>query len=107
LPGYQPAGYSLGQLSYSAGSVATQFESNSDGRHYTLTQKASPWDNQTLLDSYVKPNNAHYEAVPTGDLTIYLYGNGAASWINHGLWYTVQSDGSLTHDQLVSLAKSL
>jgi hypothetical protein len=107
LPGYQPAGYSLGQLDYSAGSVATQFQSNSDGRHYTLTQKASSWDNQTLLSSYVKPNCSNYETVPAGNLTVYLYGNGGATWVNHGLWYSVKSDGSLNHDQLVALAKSL
>lgn len=107
LPGYQPAGYSLGQLNYSDGQVATQFHSNSDDRNYTLTQKRSTWDSASLRDSFVQPRDSSYQTVETNGLTIFTYGNGNATWVNGGLWYQVQSNGSLSSQQLVDLAKSL
>jgi hypothetical protein len=107
LPGYQPAGYSLGQLNYSDGVVATQFHSNSDDRAYTLTQKRSNWDDAALRDSFVAPLDRNYQTADAGGLTVYLYGNGNATWVNGGLWYQVEANGALSNQQLVDLAKSL
>jgi hypothetical protein len=107
LPAYQPAGYSLGQLNYSDGVVAAQFHSNSDGRRYTITQKRSSLDDASLRDGFVVSADARYQAVETGGLTIYLYGNHNATWINGGIWYVVQANDSFSDRQLIELATSL
>jgi hypothetical protein len=107
LPGYQPSGYSLDQLDYSQGVVATSFRSNSDDRSYTLTEKRSEWDSQTLRAQFVAPLDNHYQSVTAGGRTIYLYGNHNASWVNAGIWYQVQADGALSDHQLIQLATSL
>jgi len=107
LPTYRPAGYSLGQLNYSDGVVAAQFQSNSDGRRYTITQQRSSWSNASLRDSFVAPADAHYQAVEAGGRTIYLYGGHNATWINGGIWYVVQANNSFSDDQLIELATSL
>jgi hypothetical protein len=106
LPTYRPAGYSLGQLNYTTGVISAQFKSNSDGRHYSLTQKQSSWDSATLRDSFVAATDPGYQTVSAGGRTIYLYSQGSATWVNGGIWYTVQSDGSLSQRQLVDLASS-
>ena len=107
LPDYQPAGYSLGQLSYSQGVVASRFNSNSDSRAYTLLQKKSTWDSQALRDNFVAPADKNYQTVESAGRTIYLYGEHNASWVNGDIWYQIQSNGSLSNQQLVKLASSL
>lgn len=108
IPGYQPAGYSLGDLKYGAGVVAMNFDSNSDqSRKYQVTQKASEWDSTTLRDLYVESNDKNFTTVESGGRTLYIYGKNNATWVDNGIWYQVQSSGSLSNRQLVDIAKSL
>lgn len=107
LPAYQPSGYSLGQLSYSEGIVASQFKSNSDDRNYSLLQKKSSWDSRALRDSYVALRDQNYKTVEAAGRTIYLFNNDNATWVNGGIWYVIQGNGSLNQDQLIQLATSL
>ncbi len=106
LPGYRPAGFSLGDLSYSAGVVGLNFRSNSDNRSYSVTEKQSNWDSAGLRDTFVSPKG-DYQVVQAAGRTVYLYGANNATWINNGVWYQVHSDGVLSNRQLVSIANSL
>ncbi len=107
LPDYQPAGFSLGKLNYGTGVVAAQFHSNSDERLYSLVQKRSSWDNPALRDIFVAPIDRNYRTVEAGGRSIYLYGQHNATWINDGIWYVIQANGSLGDRQLIELATSL
>lgn len=107
LPAYQPSGFNMQKLSYGTGTVAMNFKSNSDSRSYSLTQKTSDWDSQALLESYVKPNASNYQTIQTGGRTIFIYGNKVATWVNSGVWYTIQTDSSLSNNQLIEIAKSI
>jgi hypothetical protein len=107
LPDYRPAGYSLGQLNYATGVVSADFHSNSDGRYYTVTQKRSSWDSSALQANFVTTTGGQYQTVTAGGRTVYLYGQGNATWVSGGIWYIVQSNGSLSSRQLVDLATSL
>lgn len=108
LPGQRPAGFSLGAVTAAPGKVAINFGSNSDQvRHYSITESASGWDNAALRDQYVTPADANYQTASSGSKTIFLYGNGNATWVSNGIWYVISSDGSLGNQQLVDLAGSL
>jgi hypothetical protein len=107
LPDYKPAGYRLSRMDSNSGVVATTFQSNSDQRQYTLTQKTSNWDSQALLDNFVAGHDKKYKVVEAAGRTVYIYGDHNATWVNAGIWYIVQSDGSLTNKQLSDLASSL
>lgn len=107
LPNYHPAGYGLGQLNYSQGVAAAQFRSSSDNSQYTITQKSSSWDSSALLDNFVSPSYAQYQTISAKGLTIYIYGAKNATWVNGGVWYVIQSNGSLSDRQLIDLATSL
>lgn len=107
LPNYRPAGFALGKLSYQAGAVSVNFHSNSDDRAFAITQKASGWDSQALHDNYVATSGQTYHTAEAGGRTIYLYGNANATWVNGGVWYQVQSGGSLNERQLTQLAASM
>lgn len=107
MPNYKPAGYSLDKLSYSTGIVATKFTSNSDDRSYTLTQKTSAWNSEALKENFVLKTSSDHQVVESGGQTIYLYGDGNATWVNGGVWYILQGNETLTNKQLVEIAKSI
>lgn len=107
LPDYQPSGYHLEKINSDAGVVAANFLSNSDDRSYTLTQKPSKWDSQALKELFVAKNSQDYYAVEKNGLTIYIYGDGQATWVNGGVWYQLTANGVLSDRQLIELASSL
>lgn len=106
LPKSMPSGYSLSQLSYTTGSVATLFHSNSNSADYTIIQKSSPWNSAQLVANYVAPTDPSYLTVKASNKTIYLYGSHNATWVSNGIWYTVQSEGTISNDQLIQMASS-
>lgn len=107
LPNYKPAGYSLSTLDYSSGQAVSHFTSNSSDRSYTVSQRTSTWDSAALRESFVAPTDATYQTVESGGRTIFLYGKHSATWVNGGIWYQIQSDGTLSDQDLVRLATSL
>lgn len=108
LPDYQPSGFSIGKLSYQTGAVSVDFHSNSDSsRAFAITQKPSAWDSQTLRDNFVAIKGEGYHVTSAGGRTVYVYGNNNATWVNGGVWYTVQTNGSLSERQLTQLASSM
>ena len=107
MPSYRPAGFAVGTMSYDVGNVAINYHSNSDKRAYTLTEKASNWDSQTLRDVYVVTSAGQaYQTVQASGRTIYLFARNA-TWVNNGVWYEVINNGNLSSKQLVDLASSL
>jgi hypothetical protein len=107
LPNYKPAGYSLGNLTYSPGSVGIHFKSNSDARSYSVTEKTSQWDSNTLREQLLAPTGTQYQTIESAGRTIFLDDKQNANWVNGGVWYSVNTNGTLNTDQLVQIAKSL
>lgn len=107
LPDYQPAGYHLGHLNAAPGEVAFDFHSNSDNRAYAITEKISDWNSDALRDGFLASNGQQFQTVETGGRTVFLYGQNAATWVNGGVWYRVQTNGTLSDRQLVQLASSM
>jgi hypothetical protein len=107
LPGYHPAGFHMQELATNSGVVSAKFDSNSDERTYTITQKETNLSSDSLLTSFVALQDPAYQSNDLNGLTVYTYGDGNAAWINHGIWYTVQSAGALSEHQLLELASSM
>ena len=107
LPSYQPAGFSVGQLTYQTGAVSVNYHSNSDDRAFAIMQRPSAWDSQALRDNFVASNGEQYHVAVSGGRTIYLYGDNNATWVNGGVWYQVQAGNSLNERQLTQLASSM
>ncbi|MDB5169452.1 MAG: uncharacterized protein JWO41_808 [Candidatus Saccharibacteria bacterium] len=108
LPSYKPSGFSVGAFTYSPGVVNVKYHSNSDQRSYAVTEKTSNWDDQTLREQFVATKGGDsYEVVQTAGRTIYVYGQKNATWVADGVWYNVQTNGSLSSHQLIELAASI
>lgn len=107
LPDQRPAGYRLSNLAYSNGHAAIHFESNTDERRYSITEKVSNWNSQTLRENFLATQAKEYEPIEIAGQTIFLYDQSNATWVSGGVWYQVESNGSLSSRQLLDLATSM
>jgi hypothetical protein len=106
LPNYSPVGYSFGNLSYGPGNVTLIY--NQDASHkFDITQRTSQWDSQALLTNFVSSANKAYQTYERAGRTIYFFGNNTATWVDNGVWYTVNGNNSLSKNQLLDLASSI
>lgn len=107
LPSYQPAGFSFtGSISYQPGEIKVAYKANADNRSYSITQKASGWDSETLRQNYVA-DKTQSQTIQEKGKTIYLYDGNNATWVDGGIWYRIEGDSKLNSDQLLKLAASL
>jgi Domain of unknown function (DUF4367) len=103
-PGYTPTGYEMaGGIQRSGGTVSMSFRSGASS--YTLTQQASEWTSQTLLDNTLALSGSHKTIQKNGQ-TIYVYDSGAA-WVNGGIRYDLSGNADLSTDELTAIATSL
>lgn len=107
-PDYRPAGFSLNsKVKYTPGQITMSFNSNTDDREFTITQRESSWNSETLRSNYVVATNSAVQTYEDNGRTIYLYGDSNATWVNGGVWYDIKGDSQLNSDQLIRIATSL
>lgn len=108
MPAYHPDGFSFdGPINWHSGQVAIDFKSNTDNRGYTILQRSSNKDSQSLLQEEIVAEGHDYSTYQKNGLTIYVYGNSQAAWVNGGVWYSIEGDSLLNPEQLVNIASSL
>lgn len=108
LPGYSPSGFALDRkIEYTPGKITIQFASNSDDRHFTITQRSSNWNSDTLMSNYVAAASDQVHMLEDKGRTIYLYGDSNATWVNGGIWYEIDGNSQLTSNQLIRIASSM
>lgn len=107
LPSYVPPSFALaGPVSYSPGQVTIHFNS-ANGDALTLSQAKTNWDPRSLLENFVNQKTDKYLAVQDQGLTVYLYNGNQASWINKGIWYTIEGNNQLNREQILKIVNSL
>ncbi len=121
-PTYKPNGFAMDRLTYSPGNAAAWYtakasangeSTNSNAattkfsKTFSVIQKKSNWDSQTLLESFVATSNQSYKGYQANGRIVYVYGDGRATWVNGGMWYQIQAGDSLSDEQLVKVAASL
>jgi len=108
LPGYTPSGFSFREpVIYGGGQVTISYHSTSDQRHYSILEHASNWDSQTLYNNLVSIGHQTYQTLQSAGRTVYVDGQGNASWVNSGLLYQISGNASLSNQQLLGIVTSL
>jgi len=108
LPGYQPSGFGLaGPIKYQQGQITLSYTSHSDERKFQVSQKASQWNSETLLESYVATGQKTYQTFQDAGKTIYIYDDDNATWVDGGVWYQIEGNSALNSDQLLRIAASM
>jgi hypothetical protein len=107
LPTYIPSSYSQsGPVSVESGKLTLNFTSPTSEKPLTITQKRTDWDSNSLRENYVARHSDNLLAVQGQGLTIFLY-NDQASWVNHGIWYTISGTAKLSREQVLKIAYGL
>lgn len=108
IPSYKPAGYSLkSRATYGPGYVKIEM-TNKSGNKLQLTQEKSTFDSQALKDNIVARADGGYDTYVKDGLTIYIYNNGGAAWVNKGQAYNLTGNTSdLSSDEILNMAASM
>lgn len=113
LPSYKPSGFSIKKISYTtsasgSGSITISYQSNSDTRSYKISEVASTWDNQALLQSVVTPDvGSNFKSFSSNGRLIYDYnGNNTAVWIGPNVYFNLTNNANLTPNQILQIANS-
>jgi hypothetical protein len=108
LPSYRPTGFAMNNnIQYNPGQITIRFDSNADERNFTITQRASTWNSDTLMSNFVAEATDQIQTFQDKGRTIYLYGESNATWVNGGVWYEIDGDSQLNSDQLIRIATSM
>jgi hypothetical protein len=107
LPGYVPSSYNLAHTDTAPGLVTLNFTSPNITEPLKITQAKTSWDSSSLLDNYIIKHTDDYSTVQGQGLTIYFYGQNQASWVNHGVWYSIEGAARLSREQILKIAFSL
>ena len=107
LPGYLPSSYSLARTDTSPGLITLNFTSPSISESLKIAQARTTWDSTSLLDNFVAKNADDYSTVQGQGLTIYLFGQNQATWVNKGIWFSIEGTGRLSREQILKMAYSL
>ncbi len=105
MPAYRPTGYALtGGVKASSGRVEMTYRSGDSS--YKVTQVASNWNSETLLDQNTEQRGAPSQTIQSEGRIIYIYKNNA-TWVNGGVRYDISGNANLNADDLISLATSM
>jgi len=107
LPGYLPSSYSLARTDTSPGLVTLNFSSPSASEPLKIAQARTSWDSTSLLDNFVAKNADDYSTVQGQGLTVYMFGQNRATWVNKGIWFSIEGTGRLSREQILKMAYSL
>jgi N-acetylmuramoyl-L-alanine amidase len=109
MPSYLPNGWKIsGDIQANPGSINYKLASADGDKSVSINEVRSDWDSQALAENYLSPNADKYTALQSEGLTIYIYNNNQASWVNHGTWYRIEGqDHGLSRDQIIKMATSL
>lgn len=107
LPGFVPSSYNLVNTETTPGLVTLSFNSPSATETLKIAQAKTDWDSSSLLDNFVIKNTDDYTTIQGQGLTIYLWGNNQAAWVNHGIRYSIEGAARLSREQILKIAYSL
>ena len=105
MPDYRPTGYELaGGVKREHGKVILTFASGDSS--FNITQQASNWNSQTLLDNTVSTGEEH-ETIESKGRIIHVYEGANASWVDRGIRFDITGNAHLSTDDIVALATSM
>lgn len=110
LPHYLPSGFKFNNpIQYETGQIVINFKSKSDNRSYSVTQQPSQWDTESVYENYVKlQDDKQPYTIQDSGLTIYIFGNNNAAWVNAGKFFAINGENAqLSTQQLQNIATSL
>jgi hypothetical protein len=107
MPSFLPSSYSLKTTDTGPGLVTLNFTSPSSSEALKIAQARTTWDTSSLLENFVSKSTDDYATVQGQGLTLYLFNNNHITWVNHGIWYSIEGASRLSREQILKIAYSL
>jgi hypothetical protein len=108
VPSAIPSGFSFkSPVKAEKDSLTIAYNSNTDSRNFVVTQKPTTWTSESLLSSFLVNSKRQYQTYYDKGLTVFVYDTSNATWVDKGIWYTIETDGSLSSEQILSIASSI
>ncbi|MBP9813119.1 hypothetical protein KBC51_01615 [Candidatus Saccharibacteria bacterium] len=108
VPSNIPSGYSFkSPVKKTDDSLAISYKSNTDERQFKIIQKESSWTSESLLSNFLIDGKKQYQAYYDKGMTVFVYDNSNATWVDKGVWFTLETNGALSSEQILSLASSI
>lgn len=108
-PSYVPSGFKFAApVATSDKSITVRYRSTGDSAlSFALVQKSSNMDSEAL-SAKVIPANSQVQTSQVDGTTVFIHGrDNDATWVNRGIWYTIDNDASLSSSQLLRIVQSL
>ena len=108
IPSNTPAGYAFnGPIKYEKNAIILSYKSNSDDRKFSIIQRPTNWSSEALLTNFINGTNMKFQTYNNRGLTIYIMEKNIASWVNDGIWYTLNGTNTLSTEQVLAMAASM
>lgn len=110
LPEYTPSGFSVKNIKYitgnPTGSITLSYKSNSDSRSYNITEHATSWDNQSLINGVIEPlAGSNFTSNQVGGISVFNTGK-SDFWISSNVYYILNNQANLTQNQINQIVTS-
>lgn len=106
LPSYHLTDYKRGAIRQEHGRVVAAYHSGD--RYYRITQQASDWNSQTLLDTAVAgASTEDSQVLESKGRLIYLYEGNNATWVDGGVRYDITGNAALKRDDILKIVESM
>jgi hypothetical protein len=106
MPNYKALGFNLdGPVRADGSRVAMSFVSGNS--EFTLTQEASNWDNQTLMETLAAQSDSLPKTIQASGRTIYMTHTNQATWVNGGVKYVLTGNANLNNQEITAVADSM
>lgn len=106
MPNYKALGFTFeSPVKTAGGTVSMNFASGDSA--FTLTQQASDWDNQTLMDTLATQSDTIPKSIQSDGHTIYMTHTNQATWVDGGIRYNLTGNANLNSQEITAVADSL
>jgi hypothetical protein len=106
MPNYKALGFSFDSPVKTEGSTVSMNFTSGDS-DFTLTQQASNWDNQTLMDTLATQSDVIPKTIQSEGHTIYMTHTDQATWVDGGIRYDLTGNANLNSQEITAVADSL
>ncbi len=107
IPSFQSPGFSKISSSERLGYFSSNFHSNTDQRNYKISETSTVYNNNQLLQLYVKPTYGHFNHFKVKSIDVYVSADlKNATWIKNNIWFKIINHNALSLNQVLTIVQT-
>lgn len=107
IPSFQSPGFSKISSTERLGYFSTGFNSNTDQRNYRISETSTNYNNNQLVQLYVKPTYNNFSHFTIKSINVYVSNDFKnATWIKNNIWFKIINHNALSLNQILTIAQT-